>query len=147
MVHLAYWATTTRMWRRRERRGVDGLILATQHRERLADKEVANKHRIPFVIVHHTRKAGATDFLDEVSCTQGVAGAADTVLVLKRTRGKADAVLQLRQSGKLQVYEYGSGGLESVMVNDLATAKTASTHAYNDAGTHHLEINSECSGQ
>ena len=58
-------------------------------------KDVADKHRVPFVIVHHTRKAGAADFLDEVSGTQGVAGAADTVLVLKRMRGKADAVLHI----------------------------------------------------
>jgi hypothetical protein len=58
-------------------------------------KEVADKHRVPFVIVHHTRKAAATDFLDEVSGTQGVAGAADSVLVLKRMRGKADAVLHV----------------------------------------------------
>lgn len=58
-------------------------------------KEIADKHRVPFVIVHHTRKAGAADFLDEVSGTQGVAGAADTVLVLKRMRGKADAVLHV----------------------------------------------------
>jgi len=58
-------------------------------------KEVADKHRVPFVIVHHTRKASAADFLDEVSGTQGVAGAADTVLVLKRMRGKADAVLHI----------------------------------------------------
>ena len=47
------------------------------------------------MIVHHTRKASAADFLDEVSGTQGVAGAADTVLVLKRMRGKADAVLHI----------------------------------------------------
>ena len=58
-------------------------------------KEVADKHRVPFVIVHHTRKASAADFLDEVSGTQGVAGAADTVLVLRRMRGKADAVLNV----------------------------------------------------
>lgn len=48
--------------------------------------------------------------------------------------------------GNFQVYEYGgSSGLSSVMVNDLATGKTASTYAYGDAGTHYLEINSECS--
>jgi hypothetical protein len=35
-----------------------------------------------------------TDFLDEVS-TQGVAGAADSVAVLKRIRGKADGLPQI----------------------------------------------------
>jgi len=58
-------------------------------------KAVADQHGVPFVIVHHTRKAGATDFLDEVSGTQGVAGAADSVLVLKRMRGRADAILRV----------------------------------------------------
>lgn len=58
-------------------------------------KDVADKHRVPLVIVHHTRKQSAADFLDEVSGTQGVAGAADSVLVLRRMRGRADAVLHV----------------------------------------------------
>jgi hypothetical protein len=58
-------------------------------------KAVADQHGVPFVIVHHTRKASANDFLDEVSGTQGVAGAADSVLVLKRMRGRADAILRV----------------------------------------------------
>ena len=58
-------------------------------------KAVADHHGVPFVVVHHTRKASAQDFLDEVSGTQGVAGAADTVAVLKRIRGKADGILHI----------------------------------------------------
>lgn len=58
-------------------------------------KAVADHHGVPFIIVHHTRKASAADFLDEVSGTQGVAGAADSVLVLKRMRGRADAILRV----------------------------------------------------
>ncbi len=46
-------------------------------------------------MVHHTRKSGAEDFLDEVSGTQGLAGVADAIAVLKRTRGTADAVLHV----------------------------------------------------
>ena len=60
-------------------------------------KAVADYHGVPFVIVHHTRKASAADFLDEVSGTQGVAGAADSVLVLKRMRGRADAILRVTE--------------------------------------------------
>lgn len=45
------------------------------------------------VIVHHTRKMGSDDFIDSVSGTQGVAGAADCVLILKRKRLSTDAVL------------------------------------------------------
>jgi hypothetical protein len=58
-------------------------------------KAVADHYGVPFVIVHHTRKTSANDFLDEVSGTQGVAGAADSVAVLKRIRGKADGLLQI----------------------------------------------------
>jgi len=45
------------------------------------------------VIVHHTRKMDAGDFLDAVSGTQGIAGAADTVLLLKRERNEKRATL------------------------------------------------------
>ncbi|MDL5350557.1 AAA family ATPase [Microbacterium sp. zg-YB36] len=47
------------------------------------------------VIVHHTRKSDGGDFLDAVSGTQGIAGAADTVLVLKRERHELSGTLQV----------------------------------------------------
>lgn len=47
------------------------------------------------VIVHHTRKSEGGDFLDAVSGTQGIAGAADSVLVLKRERHEKRATLQV----------------------------------------------------
>lgn len=38
------------------------------------------------------------------------------------------------------------GGLGGAMdVNALAVSKTGSSYAYDDAGTHYLEVNSECS--
>jgi hypothetical protein len=48
------------------------------------------------------------------------------------------------QSGNFQVYEDGGIG-SALSVNDLAKAKSASTLAYDDAGTHYLQVNSECS--
>lgn len=45
------------------------------------------------VVVHHTRKAQPADFIDAVSGTQGIAGAADTVLVLRRGRGENTGTL------------------------------------------------------
>jgi AAA domain len=54
--------------------------------------------RVPgasLIAVHHTRKLDATDFLDAVSGTQGVAGAADTVLVLSRNREESNAILRV----------------------------------------------------
>lgn len=47
------------------------------------------------VIVHHTKKAETTDFLDSVSGTQGLAGAADSILVLRRSRHEQDATLNV----------------------------------------------------
>jgi hypothetical protein len=58
-------------------------------------KEIADRHAIAILVVHHTRKASADDFLDSVSGTQGLAGAADAVLVLERSRGSADAKLRV----------------------------------------------------
>ncbi|MGH3342206.1 MAG: AAA family ATPase [Carbonactinosporaceae bacterium] len=58
-------------------------------------KQLADDHGVAVVLVHHVRKAGADDFLAEVSGTNGLAGAADATLVLKRPRGQADGVLHV----------------------------------------------------
>ncbi len=58
-------------------------------------KRVADAYAVPVVLVHHVRKAGAEDFLAEVSGTNGLAGAADAVLVLKRGRAQADGILHV----------------------------------------------------
>jgi hypothetical protein len=58
-------------------------------------KRLADKYGVAIVLVHHVRKAGADDFLAEVSGTNGLAGAADATLVLKRPRGKADGILHV----------------------------------------------------
>jgi hypothetical protein len=58
-------------------------------------KALADKHSVALLVVHHTRKASADDYVDAVSGTHGLAGAADAVLVLSRSRGSADAKLQI----------------------------------------------------
>jgi hypothetical protein len=58
-------------------------------------KNVADQYGIAVLLVHHVRKAGSEDFLSEVSGTNGIAGAADATLVLKRPRGSADGVLHV----------------------------------------------------
>lgn len=58
-------------------------------------KELADRHQIAVLVVHHVRKAAAEDFVDTVSGTNGLAGAADTILVLARSRGTADAKLHV----------------------------------------------------
>ncbi len=56
-------------------------------------KSIADTHGVSVLILHHTRKAMADDWLDTVSGTQGIAGAADTLLVMRRSRHRADAEL------------------------------------------------------
>ncbi|KAF4408746.1 AAA family ATPase [Streptomyces lycii] len=68
----------------------DADYAAVGHAKRLADH-----YGVAVVLVHHVRKAGSDDFLTEVSGTNGLAGAADATLVLKRARGKADGVLHV----------------------------------------------------
>jgi hypothetical protein len=58
-------------------------------------KNLADTYGVAVVLVHHVRKAAADDFLSEVSGTNGLAGAADATLVLKRTRGTADGMLHV----------------------------------------------------
>lgn len=58
-------------------------------------KAIADQFQVAIIVVHHTRKAGSEDFLDTVSGTQGLAGAADAILVLSRTRGQADGMLSV----------------------------------------------------
>lgn len=58
-------------------------------------KTVADAHGVANLVVHHTRKASADDYVDSVSGTHGLAAAADAVLVLSRSRGSADAKLHV----------------------------------------------------
>jgi AAA domain len=58
-------------------------------------KAIADKYMVAVLIVHHTRKMTDADFLQEVSGTNGLAGAADAIIVLRRSRGEADGVLHV----------------------------------------------------
>lgn len=59
-------------------------------------KLVADRFGVALVAVHHTRKATADDPLDMVSGTAGLAGVADTTLVLRKEIGRADGTLYCR---------------------------------------------------
>lgn len=58
-------------------------------------KEIADAHGVALTVVHHDRKAAASDFVEKCSGTNGIAGAADALLVLTRSRGRADARLNI----------------------------------------------------
>lgn len=48
-------------------------------------QKYAGEHRLAIIVVHHVRKAEAEDPLEAVSGTNGLTGAADTIMVLNRT--------------------------------------------------------------
>jgi hypothetical protein len=59
-------------------------------------KEACDEHPgMSLVVLHHDRKASADDFVDAVSGTNGIAGAADTILVIARPRNEPDGLLKV----------------------------------------------------
>src|SRR5262249_39369802 len=58
-------------------------------------KTLAEGKGVPFLVLHHCRKGGAEDPLEEVNGTLGLTGAADGILVLRRERGQCDASLHV----------------------------------------------------
>ena len=78
-------------------------------------KRVADNYGVAVVCVHHVRKAAAEDFLAEVSGTNGLAGAADATLVLKRPRGQAEGSLHV--TGRdVDEAEYALGLISEAMI-------------------------------
>jgi hypothetical protein len=59
-------------------------------------KKISDEFGVAFLVIHHTRMMAAEDPLDMVSGTNGITGAADTILVLKREIGRHDATLYVR---------------------------------------------------
>jgi DNA-binding MarR family transcriptional regulator len=56
-------------------------------------KRLADTYRISILAVHHLRKTGSSDVLDEITGSIGMTGAVDGTLILKRERGQAEATL------------------------------------------------------
>lgn len=57
--------------------------------------ELAHRRNVGILIIHHTRKADAEDWLDEVSGSTGITASTDGTIILKRKRGKKDATLNV----------------------------------------------------
>ena len=54
---------------------------------------LAAKHNVAIVVVHHLRKAGALDPMDEISSSTGLTGGVDGFLILRRTPGSKGPTL------------------------------------------------------
>lgn len=79
------------------------------------------------ILVHHDRKAASDDFMDNVSGTNGLAGAADTTVVIARPRTGTDAVLSVTGRDVTEA-EYAvtfSAGKWELAGGSLAEAKSA----------------------
>lgn len=83
------------------------------------------------IVLHHDRKASSDDYVDSVSGTNGIAGAADTVLVLCRSRNETRGILKLT-SREVPENEYAvelSGGLWRLVGADLGDAARSAADA------------------
>lgn len=58
-------------------------------------KSVADEYDGAVTVVHHNRKAASEDFVESVSGTQGITGAADTIIVIRRPRNEAQGELHV----------------------------------------------------
>ena len=56
-------------------------------------KTLADTYHVSILAVHHLRKMGSTDVLDEITGSIGITGAVDGTLILKRDRGQQKATL------------------------------------------------------
>ncbi|MFI7633474.1 AAA family ATPase [Nonomuraea sp. NPDC049400] len=59
-------------------------------------KRIADEYpKLALVVIHHDRKAESGDFIDAVSGTQGLAGSADTIILLTRKRNTTDGLIRV----------------------------------------------------
>ena len=84
---------TLKRFRPREKAGASIYNLDYDAVAPLAD--LAHRHGVAIVVVHHCRKSDAEDPLDLISGTTGLTGGADGAIVLKRARGQAEAELHV----------------------------------------------------
>lgn len=68
------------------RRSVREMSYANDYAEVSRLKSIADKEGVCILLVHHTRKLGDSDYMNEISGTNGIAGSADTLMVLKKNK-------------------------------------------------------------
>jgi len=78
-------------------------------------KRIADHCHCTILVVHHTRKAAADDYMDLVSGTTGITGTADTIWILRRPRGSNEANLDMtgrdiEETEKALRFDFMAGG-------------------------------------
>ena len=99
-------------------------------------KRITDAHSgLAVVVVHHDRKAESGDFVDAISGTNGIAGSADTIVLLARDRHEATGLLAVtgrdvhEAAFGLTRHDSGSWGLSG---GSLEAAKDAAIQARHD---------------
>jgi len=64
-----------------------GDLYLGDYKEIVKIKEVADRHNIGILLIHHTRKEVSEDVFDTVLGTTGITGAADTIIILDKNKG------------------------------------------------------------
>lgn len=70
-------------------------------------KQIADKHKLAIVLVHHLRKTGDSDPLNMISGTTGIAGGADSNFILqkeKRTENTASLICTGRDTPQRELF-------------------------------------------
>lgn len=101
--------------------------------KRLADERPG----LSVVVVHHDRKAGSEDFVDSVSGTHGLAGAADTIVALGRPRSTGEGVLRVTGRDVVEsdyAVRLVDGRSWELVGDDLASARAAAATVLATAG-------------
>jgi hypothetical protein len=84
------------VWGRfRTPRNVRGEMYEQDSTTLAAVKQFVDERNFSALVLHHTRKAQAEDFMETLLGTQGIAGAADGVIHLQRTRGSNEAIVSV----------------------------------------------------
>jgi hypothetical protein len=101
-------------------------------------KQLAEEHAgMTLLTNHHDHKAASEDFVDSVSGTHGLAGAADAIMVLARARHEENGLLKVTgrdvPEGEYAV-TFTEGGLWSLDGPDLAVAAQRARDARVTAG-------------
>lgn len=112
-------------------------------------QKVAHKRGIAIVVIHHVRKMEADDPFDTVSGTNGLTGAADTILVLKRQAGNVTLHARGRDiEEKETACQFSKDTCRWTLLGDAAAVHTSSERSAviealrvaDAAGMHILEV-------
>ena len=98
-------------------------------------KDLVDRHPgSSLIVVHHTNKGEKSDFLDSVSGTQGLAGAADSILLIQRDRQTESSTLHVTSRDAMEG-QYSLSLVSGTWKLDGSSLRDAADAARNKAAT------------